>query len=162
MKRQRKKYEKPLRPWDKQRIERERALIKTYGLKNKKEIWRTESFLRKYRRMARELAAKRNEQVEKVIIEKLTKLGLLAENSTLDDVLGLTLENLLDRRLQTIVWKKGLTNTVKQARQFITHGNVLIGNRRVVYPSYLVSREEENQIQVRIMPTNKKAVPSGS
>jgi small subunit ribosomal protein S4 len=156
MKKQRKKYEKPLRLWDKERIEKEKILLKNFGLRRKKEIWRTEALLRKYRRMARTLAAKKDKEKEKMLINKLIKIGLLQEGASLDDVLSLTLENLLERRLQTIVHKKGLANSIKQARQFITHGHVRIGERKIVYPGYLVSREEEDKIQVTMPIKNKR------
>lgn len=155
MKRQRKKYEKPVKPWDKARIEKEKEIMKNYGLKNKREIWRAEAILRKYRRLARELAAKRDKQKEKILIEKLVKMGMLAENSSLDNVLELTLNDILDRRLQTIVFKRGLSNSIKQARQFIVHGHIKINGRKVVYPSYLVSKDEEDKIQSDIMLRTK-------
>ena len=98
MKRQRKKYERPLNPWDKQRLEKEREIIKSFGLKIKKEIWRAEALVRKYRRLARELTAKKDKEKEKVLIEKLIKVGLLNNGAGLDDVLGLTVENFLERR----------------------------------------------------------------
>ncbi len=148
MRRFKKKYEKPKKLWDKERIEKERKLLKEYGLKNKKELWRAEALLRKYRRIARELAAKKNEEKEKILIKKLADLGLLSENAKLDDVLALTVENILDRRLQTLVYKIGLANTIKQARQFIVHGKILIGERKVPFPSYLVPKNEENKIQL--------------
>src|SRR3989338_5450086 len=147
MKRQRKKYERPLSPWDKERIEKERELTKTFGLRNKKEIWRAEALSRKYRRLARELEARRNKEKEKILLEKLIKLGLLNDGASLDDVLGLKVENFLERRLQTIVFKKGLANSTKQARQTITHGHVSINGRKTVYPSYLVSKNQDDKIQ---------------
>jgi small subunit ribosomal protein S4 len=142
--------------WDKERIEKEKVLMKTFGLKKKTEIWRTEAMLRKYRRMARDLAAKKDKEKEKILIKKLIKIGLLQEGATLDDVLGLTLENLLERRLQTIIYKMGLANSIKQARQFITHGHVKIGNRKIIYPSYIVSKDEEQKIQVDIKPNKPR------
>jgi small subunit ribosomal protein S4 len=148
MKRQRKKYEKPKKPWDKERIEKEKEILKKFGLRRKKEIWIAEALLRKYRRLARELAAKKDKEKEKVLIGKLVKMGLLQENASLDDVLSLTVENILERRLQTILFRKGLANTIKQARQFIVHGKVKIGERKISYPSYLVPKEEENKIQL--------------
>lgn len=148
MKRQRKKYEVPLKLWDKQRIEREKEIIKSFGLRRKKEIWVAEALLRKYRRMARNLAAKKDKEKEKMLITKLTKLGLLQDNASLDDVLSLTIGNILERRLQTVLLRKGLANTARQARQFIVHRKVKIGEKKVPYPSYLVSKEEENKIQV--------------
>lgn len=149
MKRQRKKYEKPKKSWDRERIDKERELIKNFGLRRKREIWRTEALLRKYRRLARELAAKKDKEKEKALIDKLVRMGLLAENSGLDDVLSLTVENILERRLQTIVFKKGFVNTPRQARQFIVHGKVRIEGRKIFYPSYLVPVEEENKIEVK-------------
>lgn len=149
------KYETPVRPWDKQRLEVEREILKTYGLKNKREIWRTDGMIRKYRRLARVLAARRNEGQEKLIVDKLIKLGVLEEGTGLDDVLALTSQKFLERRLQTILQRKGVANTVKQARQMIVHGRVKIGDRKVVYPSYIVSREEENKIRLVVGKSTK-------
>jgi small subunit ribosomal protein S4 len=157
MKRQRKMYERPLRPWDKQRIEREKKLLKEYGLRRKKEIWRAEGLLRKFRRLARELIAKPDEQKEKELIGRLVKLGILNEGATLDDVLSLSVENFLDRRLQTVLYKKNFANTAKQARQMIVHGHVKIKDRKIVYPSYLVTKDEENFISVQL-PISAKVV----
>jgi len=148
MKRQRKKYERPRKPWDKERILREREILKTFGLRRKKEIRRAEALLRKYRRMARELAAKKDMEKEKMIVKKLANFGLLQENASLDDILSLTLENVLERRLQTVVFRKGLSTTAKQARQLIVHGKVRFNDRKNIYPSYLVKKEEEDKIQV--------------
>jgi len=150
MRRLRKKYKTPRRPWDKERIEKEKELMKKYGLRRKREIWRTEEILRKYRRMARRLAAEKDKEKEKTLIQKLIKLGLLQPGATLDSVLSLTVEDILERRLQTLVYKKGLARTVKQARQLIVHGHVYVNGRRTVYPSYLVSREEEDKITADI------------
>ncbi|MEM5773131.1 MAG: 30S ribosomal protein S4 [Candidatus Aenigmatarchaeota archaeon] len=148
MRRLRKKIEKPRRPWDKERIEREREILKKYGLRRKKELWRAEGILRKYRRMARELIAKRDVEKERILIEKLKKMGVLKGGEKLDDVLALNVEDILERRLQTLVFKKGLANSLKHARQLITHGHVKINGRRIQYPSYLVPLEEENKIEV--------------
>jgi small subunit ribosomal protein S4 len=156
MKRFRKKYKKPRRPWDKALLEEERKIMVEFGLRRKKELWRAKEELRKYRRMARDLNARRDKEKEKVLIQKLYKLGLLpSASATLDDVLSLTVKDLLNRRLQTIVYKKGLANTIKQARQFIVHGHVKINGRRIVYPSYLVSRDEEDKITCEVKPMKK-------
>lgn len=148
MRRLKKKFEKPKKPWDKERLEKEKEILKKYGLRRKKELWRAEGILRKYRRMARELIAKRDVEKEKVLIEKLKRMGILKEGSALDDVLALTVEDILERRLQTLVFKKGLANSLKHARQLITHGHVKINGRKIQYPSYLVPLEEENKIEV--------------
>lgn len=146
MKKQRKKYERPKRPWDKERIESEKKLKETYGLRRKNEIWRAESILRNYRRIARQLAANADAEKQKVIINKLHKLGLIHANATLDDVLALQTESLLDRRLQTVVMRKGLANTLKQARQYIVHGHIALGGRRNRWPSTIVKLDEEASV----------------
>jgi len=157
MKRFRKKYKRPRKPWDKALLEEERKIMIEFGLRRKRELWRAKEELRKYRRMARELNARRDKEKEKILIQKLYRLGLLqSPNATLDDVLGLTVRDMLNRRLQTIVYKKGLANTIKQARQFIVHGHVRINGRKIVYPSYLVSREEEDKITCDIKPNTPK------
>jgi small subunit ribosomal protein S4 len=148
MKRSRKKYEKPKRPWDKARIEKEKEILKKFGLRRKRELWRAEAILRKYRRMARELVAKKDKEKEKVLIEKLKKIGVLKEGSALDDVLALTVEDILERRLQTIVYRRGLANSIKHARQLIVHGHVKINGRKINYPSYIVPKDEEDKIEV--------------
>lgn len=147
MKRQKKKYEKPRRPWDRTRIEAEKKLKQNYGLRRKKEIWRAESILRNYRRQARNLAAKKDKEKEKILIEKLVKIGLLNPNADLDDVLVLTVENLLERRLQTLTFKKGIARTARQARQLIVHGHVAIDGRRVRWPGTIVPVSEEGKIK---------------
>ncbi len=154
-KRHRKKYVTPKKPWDKVRLEREAQLIIKYGLRNKRELWRFENILRKYRRVARDLLSKINlpgregeiaRAKARAVIEKLVRLGILEEKSTLDDILNLNVENFLERRLQTIVYRQGLAKTIKQARQFITHGHIAIDGRRVTSPSYIVERDEETKI----------------
>jgi small subunit ribosomal protein S4 len=148
MKKSRKKFEKPLRPWDKARIEEERKITQDYGLRRKKEIWKTESILRNYRRIARNLAARRDKEKEKILLDKLFRMGLINKGDDLDDVLALTIEKLLERRLQTIVFKKGLAQTPKQARQFIIHGHIAVDDRKVRWPSMLIPLSEENKISL--------------
>ena len=82
-------------------------------------------------------------------LNKLVNLGLLQKGQGLDDALALTVENILDRRLQTIVFRKGAAKTPRQARQFITHGHLSIEGRRMVYPSYMVPAEEEAKINIK-------------
>lgn len=157
MRRIRKNYKTPTKGWSKERIEREREIVKNYGLKKKKEIWMSETLSRKFRRLARALAAKTDKQKEKLLIDKLVRFGLLSEGSTLDDVLSLTTEKFLERRLQTVLVRNGICTKPKQARQIIVHGHVLISGKRIVYPSYLVQKSEEDKIQVTI-PLKKAAV----
>ncbi len=154
-KRHRKKYVTPRKPWDKVRLEREAQLVIKYGLRNKRELWRFENILRKYRRVARDLLSKVNlpgkegeiaRAKANAVIKKLARIGVLEENATLDDILNLTVEDFLERRLQTIVYRQGLARTIKQARQLITHGHIAVDGRRVTSPSYIVERDEETKI----------------
>ena len=146
----RKKYETPSHPWEAERIRREKEILHKYGLRNKREIWRAETFLRRIREQARRLLAMAGEeQVEKEkerLLKRLARLGILPENASLDDVLALTVEDILARRLQTLVYLHGLAKTPKQARQFIVHGHIAVDGRKVRVPSYLVRKEEEDKI----------------
>ena len=153
MRRSRKKYETPRRPWDKARIEEEKKLMRLYGLRRKREIWRAEAIVRKYRRIARALIAKKDKKIERMLLDKLSKLGIL-EAQSIDDVLGMTIENVLERRLQTVVWRRGLANTPKQARQLIVHGHITINGRKVTWPSYIVPKDEEDKIEL-LLPKEK-------
>ncbi|MCS6769466.1 MAG: 30S ribosomal protein S4 [Candidatus Caldarchaeum sp.] len=158
-KRIRKKYETPGHPWRKERLDEELRLMGDYGLRNKREIWNALSKLRKYRAMARSLytaVGERRTLEESKLMGKLYRLGLLPQSATLDDVLRLSVKDLLDRRLQTMVYRLGLSKTIHQARQFITHGKVFVGQRRVKAPSYHVLRGEEEAIRVS-SPQSKPA-----
>lgn len=148
-KKSRRKWTGPRHPWSKERLMDESRLMGIYGLRNKQELWRANTLIRYFRHRARALLAapiEVREREEKVLIDKLIKLGLLSEGAKLDDVLNLRVEDLLERRLQTIVFRKGLAKTIYEARQLITHGHIAIGGRRIRSPGYIVSREEENII----------------
>tara|TARA_Y100000310_G_C20580764_1_gene762855 strand:+ start:133 stop:927 length:795 start_codon:yes stop_codon:yes gene_type:complete len=145
----RKKYSTPKHPWQSERLEKEKILLENYALKNKKEIWKMQSVLKKYTNQAKRLVSLKTEQGKKEkeqMMGKLFRLGLVKKDADIDDVLGLTIENILDRRLQTLVHKRNMTNTPKQARQFIVHGHVFIKNQKMNVPSYLVKSDEENTI----------------
>jgi len=146
---QRKKYATPRFPWRTDVLQEELKLLGQYGLRNKHELWRHETMLSTFRSIARSLIGKTLEErrrMEPEILARLKKLGVLNETAVLDDVLDLTIEDILERRLQTIVFRKGLAKTTHQARQLITHGHITIGKQAVTVPSYLVTKEEENQI----------------
>jgi small subunit ribosomal protein S4 len=146
MKRQIKKYSRPLKPWDKERIETEKKFLTDYGLRRKKEIWRAESILRNFKRMAREQAYKKDKESEAILLDRLNRMGLISIDSSLDDVLALTLEKVLERRLQTMIYRKGIASTLKQARQYIVHGHIAIDGARMRWPSHLVKADEESKI----------------
>lgn len=148
-KKQRKKFETPRFPWRTDALETELKLLGQYGLRNKREIWRHKTLLSKYRGIARSLlgmSVEERRKLEKQLLDRLHRLGILPETAVIDDVLDLSLEDILERRLQTLVFQKGLTKSIHQARQLITHGHVAIEGRRVSSPSYLVLKDEEAQI----------------
>ena len=146
----RKKWEGPSHPWVKEVLLEEMRLVGEYGLRNKRELWIAKSFLRRIRARARGLLALPPEErgrLEKPLISRLYKLGLLpSEDATLDDVLRLTVRDVLERRLQTIVYRKGLASSLYHSRQLIVHGHIAIGSRRVRSPGRLVTREEEKLV----------------
>ncbi len=142
----RKKYDTPAHPWSKAAIESEAILRKDFGLKKKKEIYIASSFLKKYKDISKRLIADKTAQGAKEgqqMIEKLQRLGLLSAGATLDQVLSLKLEDILGRRIQSIVCRKGLAKSMNQARQFITHRHILTGNKEITSPSYITSLQEE-------------------
>lgn len=150
-KRHRKKYETPKQPWRSERLLEELKLVGEYGLRNKRELWRAASILRKYRKIARSLFVLPEEErikKESILIKTLYNLGILPENATADDVLRLTVRDILERRLQTIIFRLGLARTIYQARQLVAHRHVAIGDRVVSAPSYLVKRGEEDKIKL--------------
>jgi small subunit ribosomal protein S4 len=148
-KRQRRKFDTPRFPWRKDILDEELKLLGTFGLRNKHELWRHETMLSKFRGIARSLIGRPAEErmkMENELLTRLKKLGILQETAVLDDVLDLSIEDVLERRLQTLVFRKNLTKTVHQSRQLITHGHITLNGRRVTVPSYIVSREEEKTL----------------
>jgi small subunit ribosomal protein S4 len=148
-KRQRRKYDTPRFPWRKDILGEELKLLGTFGLRNKHELWRHETALSKFRGIARSLIGRPYDErmkMENELLTRLKKLGILAETAVLDDVLDLSIEDVLERRLQTMVFRKNLTKTVHQSRQLITHGHITLNGRRVTVPGYIVSREEEKTL----------------
>jgi small subunit ribosomal protein S4 len=148
-KKQRRKYETPRFPWRTDILQEELKLLGQYGLRNKHELWRHETMLSRLRGIARSLVGRPPEErkrMEDELLTRLKKIGILNETAALDDVLDLTKEDILERRLQTIAFRKGLSKTIHQARQLITHGHIAVGNKRVTVPSSIVPTEEEKQV----------------
>ena len=145
-----KHYNTPSHPWQKVRIEQERNLTHQYGLKSKKEIWKADTKVREMRRQARKLTAKANdEQAQKektLLLNKLSRLGMLEQGAALEDVLRMAPENILDRRLQTQVYLQGLASTVKQSRQLIIHGHISVEGAVNRVPGMLVTKNQEKNI----------------
>ncbi|MBO5653999.1 MAG: 30S ribosomal protein S4 [Candidatus Methanomethylophilaceae archaeon] len=150
----RRSYDTPSHPWQGERIKAEVVLVKSYGLKNKTEVWKAQSVLRNYRKQARELQALLrggDAQAKKeadALLNKCGRIGVLPlEGATLNDILTLTEKNILGRRLQTIVYEKGLASTITQARQMIVHGHIFMNGHKVTVPGYIVTRNEESTIE---------------
>ena len=142
----RKKYKRPRKPWDKDVLVESIKLAGEYGLRNKREVWRAMTLAAKYKKIARKILSsgvKRDHQLETAVLKKLIKLGILEENAKIGNLLDITAEDFLKRRLQTLVFKKGLARSIYEARQLVVHGHIKIGDRVIKIPSYIVSREEE-------------------
>jgi small subunit ribosomal protein S4 len=149
----RRTYDTPKHPWEAARMEDERKLLQKYGLKNKRELWKAQSVLRGFRRQARDLQARlragepQAKRETDGLLGRLTRLGVLpAGTPALDDVLALTTEEVLGRRLEWVAFRKGLAPTPNGARQLIVHGHVGIGDHRVTRPGYLVLAAEETAV----------------
>jgi len=149
----RRSYDTPSHPWQGERIKAEVVLVNQYGLKNKTEVWKAQTILRNFRGQSRELQARlrggeAQAKIEsEALIAKCGRMGLLPmDGATLNDILTLNEESILARRLQTIVFEKGMASTVGQARQMIVHGHIFMNGHRVTVPGYIVTRKEESSI----------------
>lgn len=152
-KKPKKKYATSMHPWIRKEIEIGKVLKKEYGLTNRKEILRTTSFLKKYKDIAKKLIADSTAQGQiekKQMLEKLARFGLIPPQAELEQVLSLELKDILNRRLQSVVYRKGLARSMKQARQFITHRHIIIGEQEINAPSYLLTTEEENKLGFKV------------
>jgi small subunit ribosomal protein S4 len=149
MRKLRRIYKKPKRPWDSSRIEEERKILREFGLSKKREIWVAEAIVREFRRRARDLIAIKDENQKKILLDRLVGLGLLQKGQGLENVLALNVRDVLNRRLQTLVFQKNFADTIKHARQRITHGHVYMGDRRIIFPSYIVPVGKEGMIKLK-------------
>lgn len=147
----RKFWRKPKRPLNYELKMDELKTLGTFGLRTKRELWKARTELSRLRQQARSLLALRQEDrmaKEPVLMKSLSRIGLVKNDATLDDVLNLQLNDLLGRRLQTLVQQKFGFKTPYQARQAVVHGHIMIGDRIVNIPSYTVTKEEESQITI--------------
>jgi len=147
MLRKHKKFSWPRKLYDQDRIKEENKLVERFGLKNKREIWKAEAKVAYYRSRAKALiTASAHEQ--KTLFNKLTSMGLKVES--IADVLALTKEDLMKRRLSSVLVAKKLAMTPKQARQMIVHKRVLINGKVVSSPGYVVEVAEEGQLSLKM------------
>ncbi len=145
-----KKYVAPGHPWQKTRLAEELIYVGEYGLRNKRELWKHRTQLTQFRGTARDLVALPSEERglrEGQLLGRLNRLALIDENSQLDDILNLTIRDILERRLQTQVRRQGLAKTMHHARQLIVHGHVILDKHRVTSPGMLLYRDQEKQLK---------------
>ncbi len=150
VKKLKKQYETPSEAWDEDRIEQEKELIEEFGLRNKREVYKAESELRGLRRQARKaVAADDNKQIQP-LLDRAHNLGLIKEDGSIEDVLSLDTREILNRRIQTAVERKGFADTVKEARQLVVHGHIFVDGQKVNVPGYLLTQEEEKNLELRM------------
>jgi small subunit ribosomal protein S4 len=145
----RKTYSGPRHPWQKARIEEEKVLLREFGLKNKTEIYKHNSMIKRMINHYKDLNSVTTSQADvekKQLLSRAHRLGLMPAEKDITAMLDLTVRDALERRLQTVLFKKKLARSVKQARQFITHRHVMINGRVVDAPSYIVPVSEEDSI----------------
>jgi small subunit ribosomal protein S4 len=147
------RHSRPRKMFDSARIAAEGDIVKKFGLKNKKEIWKTAARISEIRNRAKKLIPKSEEEKEE-FFQRLRAQGLSV--TVIADVLALTTEDLLNRRLQTVVFRKGLSKTALEARQLITHKNVYVDGRLVNIPSFNVTQDLENKVSLKARKLNAK------
>ena len=148
-KKKHKLYTTPKRPYDFENLEAELKLIGAYGLRNKRELWRHKTELSTLRRRAREMVSMgvaEREQLEAELLGRLHRRGLIPEMGNLDDILSLNVQDLMERRLQTVLFRKGMAKTLFQSRQLIAHGHISIEGCKMKAPSYMVTRIDEGSL----------------
>lgn len=150
-----KSYTRPRSIWTSDQISSELYIVGSYGLRNKKELWKAQTEIARIRNQARALLAISTDvrhEKETKLLNYLSRLGIVEDSSTLDDILNLKIEDILERRLQTLVMKRSNLKSPYQARQIVVHGHVSIGDRKINLPGYLVKKDEEAQILIHFTP----------
>merc|ERR1711871_1498027 len=144
---------RPRRSYDKERLDAELKLIGTYGLKNKREIWRIVLVLSKVRAVARQLLTLEERDPQRVfqgqaLMRRMIRYGILDEDKQrLDYVLALKIEDFMERRLQTLVFKRGLAKSIHHARVLIRQKHIRVGRQIVDIPSFMVRVESQPHIE---------------
>jgi len=155
-----KSYTRPRSIWTSDQISSELYIVGSYGLRNKKELWKAQTEIARIRNQARALLAISTDvrhEKETKLLNYLSRLGIVEDSSTLDDILNLKIEDILERRLQTLVMKRSNLKSPYQARQIVVHGHVSIGDRKINLPGYLVKKDEEAQILIHFTPVLESA-----
>ncbi|KAJ4459055.1 putative 40S ribosomal protein S9-2 [Paratrimastix pyriformis] len=150
----RKTFKGPRHPFEKERLDDECKIVGEYGLRCKREVYRIEVMLSKIRDTARELLTLSEKDPRRVfegpaLLRRLTRLGVLDETKqNLDYVLALKVQDLMERRLQTLVLKKKLAKSIHHARVMITQGHIRVGKQIVTAPSFLVRTDSEAHLEL--------------
>ncbi|KAG0471357.1 hypothetical protein HPP92_015903 [Vanilla planifolia] len=112
-----KTFKKPRRPYEKERLDAELKLVGEYGLRCKRELWR--ELLTLDEKIPRRIFE------GEALLRRMFRYGLLEEGQNkLDYVLALTVENFLERRLQTQVFKSGMAKSIHHARVLIRQRHI--------------------------------------
>lgn len=147
-----KTFKKPRRPFEKERLDAELKIVGEFGLRNKRELWRVQMVLSKMRARARDLLTLDEKEPKRIfegqaLMRRMYRYGFLTEDQTkLDYVLALTPQDVLERRLQTLVFKLGLAKSIHHARVLIRQRHIRVGKQIVNVPSFLVRVDSQKHI----------------
>ncbi|XP_031281053.1 40S ribosomal protein S9-2-like [Pistacia vera] len=148
-----KTFKKPRRPYEKERLDAELRLVGQYGLRCKRELLRVQYTLSRIRKAARHLLTLDEKNPRRLfegqaLLRRMNRYGLLDESQNkLDYVLALTVENFLERRLQTIVYKNSMAKSIHHARVLIKQRHISVGRQVVNIPSFMVRMDSQKHIQ---------------
>ena len=151
-----KTYVTPRRPFEKERLDQELKLIGEFGLKNKREVWRVKYTLAKIRKAARELLTLDEKDPKRLfegnaLLRRLVRIGVLDESRMkLDYVLNLRVDDFMERRLQTQVFKHGLAKSIHHARVLIRQRHIRVRKQVVNIPSFVVRLDSEKHIDFSV------------